>query len=340
MTDIAEPITTTPVADQNTALIDALNRLSDSRTPEPTTAPSTLGTVGIAIIIFVLLVGAVVVIYFVGQQTPTFFAVSPFKYGDIINIRPAILTNNGSQDQYLRMSTSPNYNSGVGGTLEGRNMGSGASVLQFTGTRTQPESKWQLMQYSALPSDAPFDSNKSLLGGLGNRFYLRNTAFTSPTDAAARIRYQLMNQYQRGFCFPLSSPVIGAGDTTNNWFNAELLIYFMPTNYPDLYWLLFPTCSNTAAPMNYPDTTTQPNNGVISIKPWADMSQFGTSIHNDPNLCDSYYCVPENLVIDPFTNGVTSPFNNNVPIMNYLQANERLPPYVNPNVKLFKVTIA
>lgn len=340
MTDIAEPITTTPVPDQNTALIDALNRLSGSRTPEPTTAPSTLGTVGIAILIFVLLVGAVVIIYYVGQSTPNFFAVSPFRYGDIINIRPAILTNDGSQDQYLRMSTSPNYNSNS--TLAGRNMGSGASVLQFTGKATQPESKWQLMQYSALPSGptGQFDSNQSLLGGLGNRFYLRNTAFTSPTDAAGRIRYQLMNQQGRGFCYPLSSSIIGSAEAdSNNYFNAELLIYFMPTNYPDLYWLLFPACYSSVLKTNSPDTTLQPNNGIISFRPWADMSEFGTSARPTP-ACDSYYCVPENLLIDPFTNGVTSPFNNNVPIMNFLQANERLPPYINPNVKLFKVTIA
>lgn len=353
MTDVSEPIIdtsvkTSPVQSTGTSeqLIEALNRLADARIEKPSTGPSTLGTVGIGILIFILLIGAVVVIYYIAQQNlinP--YRVSPFQYGNKVVIQPAILTDMNNPNQCLRPVTIPAYQSPDVLVPAGKSMG-GGSALQFTGNASDAESQWELMQYSSLTGTGVlYDANQSLLYGLGNRFYLRNTANQNPTDPAARIRYQVMDQLARGYCYSTTPAVIGSAKTTDNWFNTELLIYFMPTNYPDLYWLLFPACAGAALADWYPNTTTKPNNGIVELRPWADLGAVGTQDHLDVEKgCKNFVCTPgpdgSAGIFYPFANSDQTNFYNNVMLMDYLPDDQLLPPFENANVKLFKVTLA
>ena len=339
-THIIVPNTDQPVQpNPNADLIAALNNFKNPPAP---TGPSTLGTIGIGVLIFVLLVGGVLAIYLITSQ-PLIdpYPLSTFKYGDKITIRPAILTdmNNGTPNQYLRTSTNPLYNStGVG---PGRPMGFGAGALQFTGRATDPESQWELVRLSAsYTTSTPYDADQSLVYGLGNRFYLRNVANPNPVDPAARMKYQLQNQITRGFCTSLAPVVAGAASPDNSAFNSELLIYFMPTNFPDYYWLLFPTCS-TDARNTSPNTTYMPNDGILSIRSWADLNPQGTQEHDNANLCADYVCSTEVAgIFNPFTDSTNTTLNNNILLTNYLPITNRLPPYNDPQVKLFEVKLA
>ncbi len=340
--DIIEPESGSSVAQQD-QLIEALDRLTNRNQP-PSTGPSTLGTIGIGFLIFILLIGAVAVIYYISQQNLVNpYPVSPFQYGQKVVIQPAILTESGGLNQCLRPVTNPSYQSPDVLVPAGKSMG-GGSALQFTGTATDAESQWELMQYSSLTGTGTlYDANQSLLYGLGNRFYLRNTANTNVNDPSGRIRYQVIDQLTAGYCYSTTPAVIGSSKTVDNWFNTELLIYFMPTNYPNLYWLLFPACADAPLADWYPNTTTKANNGIIELRPWADLSQFGTQGHLNRGLCSSYVCSPgpdgAAGIFYPFTDSTQTTFNNNIMLMDFLPDDRLLPPFENPNVKLFKVTI-
>ncbi len=298
---------------------------------------TTLGSIGTSILVLVMLVIIVVVVIYVIQsvKVPS-FPLSPFRYEDIVVIRPAILTANPNinPDQYLTVSQK--YTNPFG-CKERYDYGSAAGVqlgyaLTLDGKRDNPRSQWVLKQFSS-PGD--FDSSESVPYGFGNRFYLHNNASPDPKDKKARARFQQLNQNFVGMCYSTTPVVMGAegGDQQCNWFNMEWLVYFYPTNYPDIYYILFPTCSDET------NLQIQPNTGIASIRPWAPNNYTNEKpFFVDPQgQCQQCHDL-ENVVYNPFVNGIPPTLYQNAIITNLIDPAHPLPPYANANVLLFHIT--
>jgi len=303
----------------------------------PPSGPSSLSTISIIILVTILLIIAGVVIYYIFIQniTPS-YPLSPFKFGDIVVIRPAVLLEGiDPNKQYLSYQpiTNTAYSYPYFPTKEGIFMGEGANAIRFIGEKDDRQSQWVLEQFSVV---GHYDANQSLQYGYGNRFYLRNKSNDNVNDLKTRARYQLANQQLRGLCPSVTPAVIGSDvPNTDNWFNTELIVYFLPTNYPDIYYILFPNCSNSLAGTS-PDTTRQPNNGIATIRPWSPL-QGDNFTAIKPTSCSN--AGPCN-----YPPGSYNPYNSNnklydnILLMNFLTADKLLPPYENANVALFKVT--
>lgn len=316
-----------------------IEKLTADKYPVPSTEPSNLGTIGIIVLITILIVAAGIIIYYVfSQNTVDPYPLSPFTYGQKVVIRPAVLTDIGGdiEKQYLTQSATLSYNNGSA-CLAGWNMGSGANAVTFTGDKTDARSQWELMQFS---SPKGYDANQSLAKGLGNRFFLRNTNSTDKTSPLSRIRYQIVNEIAIGagivsaMCPNTTAAVIGSdgcsgGAPCCNWYETELLVYFMPTNYKDIYYILYPSCAS------FGDSTGEINNGLASIRPWAASNTSNQT--GFPNANDCAPCAGTGGTYNPYVDGNLS---SNVMIMNFLTNENLLPPYENPNVHLFKVTVA
>lgn len=301
-------------------------------------APGSISTAGILILVTILIIiGGIIIYYIFLQSVVPSYAISPFKYGDVIVIKPAVAFQNiDPNKQYLKndrpLGESYSYPPGVG-----QFMGDSAAALRFTGDKEDKNSQWVLERYSA---NGNYDSNQSLLYGLGNRFYLRNNA-VPVNNLASRVRYQLANQKPSALCPSVSPAVLGSNTVAENFFQAELIVYFLPTSYPDLYYILFPNCYDGSANfVNNPNTTTSPNNGIATIRPWSPLqgnatrTNTGTSC-SSTTLCDSATAGTYNPYTKP---GQNSPLFDNVLLMNLLPPGNILPPYPNANVALFKVT--
>ena len=130
--------------------------------------------------------------------------------------------------------------------------------------------------------------------------------------------------------FPLTSPDLGAGledacydpDTNLNQGN-ELIVYFWPTSQPDLYYILFPGTLNTETRAGSPTLTSRPNDGVVTLRPYAPWNSGNT--YNPFNPAD-------NLA---FNNGMLLNAQGN-PYNSYPIGAK----YPSPEVFLFKVTKA
>ena len=314
---------------QNLLIQKLLDQKSDSSIDS--TEPSSFGTIGIIALVTILIIVAGIIVYYVifNNNIPA-YPLSPFKYGQTVVIRPAILSEVGGdlEKQYLRQDlTSPCYRNDYS-CASGFTMGTNACAAKFTGDKSDPSSQWVLMQKS---NPYGYDANQSLLYGLGNRFYLQNKNTDDLTDPKARLRYQLLNESGFGMCYNTTPAVIGSpgNETLCNWFETNLLIYFMPTNYKDLYYLLLPSCSTDVGAN---DTTTEPNDGIISVRPWSPNN----ASNQKAGVARCYQCDnPGNYT--PYNN---NQLNDNIMLVNYLPPENRLPPYPNPNTHLFKVTLA
>jgi hypothetical protein len=306
---------------------------------------TTLGSIGTSLLVLILLVIVVVIVIYVIQSAivPP-YPVSPFHYEDTVVIRPAILTanppntvNDIDPHQYLRPS---NIYRNQNGCLPPYDYGSASGfplgyALTFDGEKDKLHSQWVLKQFS---SPGNYDANQSLIYGEGNRFYLHNKSNPNPIDPKARARFQRLNQNTIGFCYNTSPIVMGAdgGEQQCNWFNTEWLVYFLPTNYPDLYYMLFPSCWRNLSDDPFTDLTRQPNNAIASIRPWAPNN--GST---KPETCTQ--CDLSGVTYDPFVPGQPGVLNQNVLIANALVPNNFLPPYKlppidKPNVLLFHIT--
>lgn len=303
---------------------------------------TTLGSIGTSFLVLFLLVVVAVIIYFVlNQSLFNVYPVSPFKYNQTVVIRPAILTSidNINPNQYLEDSTIFNYQQG--GCAPRFTYGDNAHALTFTGKKSDTRAQWILRQHSALCN---LDANQSLLNGLGNRFFLENKARASitPDVSSNRVRYQRLNQNSSGYCYNTTTAVIGSNGTEEcNWFNTELLVYFLPTNYSNLYYILFPSCSKSfIGQCDSLDTTTQLNDGIVSIRPWAPNNTSNNKLGERCIQCDR----DELGTFNPFVNqNPTQDLNQNVMIMNNLFTikpnGDIMPPYPDANIFLFEVTV-
>ena len=294
-------------------------------------------TVIIYVIIFILVIAAIIIIYYVLSlpQQPI-FPVSPFDYDDIVEISPAVFTQdtfgikNVPQNQFLTSVT-------PGNSCQHPNDGKAqptACATTFTGIQGNLSSKWILRNSWNSTKNCPIDICKTV-GELsrcptcpnilakqnflefGNRFYLQNATATSPGDITALMTYMAFNGstvYNPSVTFPLT------GNTSipifeNQRYDSPFVVYFLPTTQPNLYYILFPG-------EDYLDTpnSINTNDGIISLRPFSQSNN------------DDYY---------PWdTNGNPNP---NGPLLNYLPD-----PFVStngtalgtnrPNIFLFKIT--
>ncbi|HSW76946.1 MAG TPA: hypothetical protein VLG50_07860 [Candidatus Saccharimonadales bacterium] len=312
--------------------------MSDTDIDKINSSTST-GSISTSVLVFVLLVGAVaIIVYILQQQLANNYPISPFNYGDTVVIRPAILSGDNI-NQYLEQSATIQLSNAGQPCLIPYDYGPNAYAVTFTGDKSNTRSQWILNQFSSASQcegvPGGCDANQSLVYGLGNRFYLQNR--NNPSDPTGRLRYQRLNEGFSGLCYSTTPAVIGYDGSSSNcsWFESDLLVYFLPTNYPNLYFILFPSCSSGVSGVNSlnPNTTTQPNDGIISVRPWG--ANFG---QNNLKLATGCVDCSSNGTFNPWVNGdPTQGLQPNVPIMNHLPADNLFPPYQNANVLLFEV---
>lgn len=292
-----------------------------------------MSSIAIGIVILIVIVAAIV-IYFVivNNETPQ-YPISIFNYDETVNITPITLTKNGTilnTNQYLQKVTTGDP-SCINKQGDGyNNMGPNACVALFTGNADDPQSKWILRRYR---SDGSGDADQSLKSGYGNRFYMQNSTQPNQSAVTGRLLYSPLNFFitRVNSCAYTTAATIGYDGESGGLgvgFSTEMLLYFMPTSYKDIYYILFPACLDSAYNNN-----NMPNNGIISIRPWADNA--GQYILDETNCA----ACPPGGTYTPYNNGVLYP---NAMIANLLPNNgkDTTLPYSYANIVLFKITIA
>lgn len=250
-------------------------------------------TIVIGIIILALAIGLIVLVYYIFIQTSINpFPISPFKFGDTVQISPAIFcrdSQNGSfvsPNQYLVKNICPSNS--CNNCYPEQSGPTDACVITFSGSQQDPNTKWVLerLPYTGIEKQS---ADQNVLA-FGNRFYLRNST-NAPTDLAGRPRMNLFDStlacqgLSPDKTFPLTSPTIGEGaglthkcydpDTDLNQGN-ELIVYFWPSSQPDLYYILFPGSLDTETRAGSPTLTSRPNNGVATLRPFAPWNSGDT----------------------------------------------------------------
>jgi hypothetical protein len=274
------------------------------------------------LIFAILVIGAVLIYYILSRSETIEYPISPFNFKDTVTIVPAVLSQYGTEinpNQYLSATLCSSGDS-CPDCLQNSNMYSDSCTLTFSGTSENQLSHWTLEQFWA-DGDPNSDANRSLESGYGNRFYLRS-APANPTDQKGRVRYSPFNSLaDNPFPPSVTMPVIGDGNTNEDSRNfpyvQDWLVYFFPTNYPDLYYILFP---GNITPVDLGQralNNDQPNNGIVSIRPYADPTISG---------CYKPYDNNNNLYPNgPLLNAINPTFSP-------------LGLISNPEVYLFKVT--
>jgi len=296
--------------------------MSDQDTSTPSTK-SWGSTIVIGVIMLIVVVGLIFFIYYIFLQTPINpYPISQFKFGDTIQISPAVLTKENlanttvDQNQYLVKNT-------VNDCYSEESSPSPSCVITFSGNKNDPNTKWVLEK---LPyTGNTFESADQNVLLLGNRFYLRN-ATNNPTDLAGRPRMNLFDSSAIAGCsglspdktFPLTSPNLGSCYDPGTELNRgnELILYFWPTTQPDLYYILFPGTLGVPSRIAINATlATQPNDGVVTLRPFAPWNSGNT--------------------YNPFmSNGELF---NNAPLLNAQSSYPVGVKYPTPEVFLFKV---
>lgn len=333
-------MTTELTTDQQLQLKEEVKKSTES-----TTTSWSSGITGIIVFIIVLATIAIT-IYIIQSMSFPASPLSRFKYGDIVTIRPAIPTKRDGNEYLMALHNDTYTTPDV--ALQGVSMGADASALRFIGTGKEFQSQWVLEQFD---STQTYDASASIGAGLGNRFYMRVRSNPNNKEISARIRFQLRNETERGFCYATTPLVIGSnvfGPTAQNWFNTEFLAYFMPSGTPDLYWILFPSCGCTSghaycsarlARNGLPNLANESNSGIISIRPWAPIPQYNTYQNNALNCT---YCTEsqagtynphqtpttlyDNIALTNSTGPLSPPYNA-----------PSLPPFPNANTYLFEI---
>ena len=294
-------------------------------------------TIVIGIIILVLAVGLIFFIYYIFLQTNINpFPISPFKFGDTIQISPAVFVRESFENtetdpnQYLVKNTCANFPCEDCYQPVGANVTS--CVATFTGNKNDPDTKWVLEQLPFTGTEFSAQQADQNVLAFGNKFYLRNST-NSPTDVAGRLLFSLFdstglapscNGLSPDRSFPISTPFAGSTcyepDTQENRGN-ELVVYFWPSTQPDLYYILLPgSLNNTGLRFAGNSVTSQLNNGVVTLRPYAPSEQFQTTYN-------------------PF-NPVDDSINNNGPLLNSQGPYPVGEKYPAPEVFLFKVVKA
>lgn len=305
---------------------------------EPET--STGLTIFQGIIIFVtLVIGMIIIIYVIRNSESVLYPLSPFNFGDTVIITPVVLSQYGTGSQIIPTNQYLTANfQGNTSCISNSLMNSGACTVTFTGDPTSESSQWILNQFfpSTIAANDPTtgmdpksDANQSLnTGGFGNRFYLQNKT-QNANNPAGRVRFSPFNGPVFGTTFKQpweTIPVIGSTYTYQSiespYYFQDLLVYFMPTNYPDIYYILFPGEATTNQPFGVFQAYNNNlgNDGIASVRPYADVS--GNS----------------DLGYFPFfSNGNLTP---NGPLMGRLPTNQNDPKqaFSNPEIFLFRVT--
>jgi hypothetical protein len=245
------------------------------------------GTIIAGIIILVLVVVAIIIIYYVySLPRPVPFPISPFNYGDVVQIRPAVLAQDNTSikdppaNQYLTLNVCPNnscsncYQPTNNKPLCGSAQPNTCTVT-FTGSKDAQASKWILNQWydSATRDDTKNTtlSAKQNFAQFGNRFYMQNATATNIDDIPKLVTYMAFN----GICawgpertFPLTgNDNIPPIDSQR--YDSPFVVYFLPTTQPDLYYILFPSSYFGDNPPIAPPNTLNPNDGIASLRPFA-----------------------------------------------------------------------
>lgn len=315
-------------------------------------APSTSwgSTIIQGAIILVLVIALIVILYFVfnqSQQTP--YPKSPFNYGDIIQISPAVPMQSFSNpltiapNQYLaRTNCDPSNgcpapsgkcpgcyqpSTRLGGACPKSGCpGPGSCTLTFTGNKEEKRSKWRLKQFDTSGGcylgqgstggcdGRGCDANQSLTSGFGNRFYLENLD-GDESDVTNLTKFMPFNaEFNCTWSNSTTFPVIGSTDNTSYWCYS-ILVYFYPTTQPDLYYMLFPADVNIFGNQSIPYYNTSPNTGIMNLRPFSQ-----------PGL-------PTSSTYDPWNGNIP---NDSGPLLDI--NNQETGPYPTPEIYLFKVT--
>lgn len=246
-------------------------------------------TIIAGIIILVLVIIAVLVIYYIFlQPQPVPFPVSPFNYGDVIQIRPAVLTQYNlntkdlSQDQYLRLV--PCANNSCTDCYQPTNnkplcLGGAqpnTCTATFTGKKGDLSSRWILNQWYDTASQGPkaIYSAKQNFTQFGNRFFLQNATATNIDDVSKLMTFMPFN----GLCewgpyrtFPLTGndSIPENNGLIKARYDVPFVVYFLPTSQPNLFYILFPATNDVYLPPDLLPNTLQPNDGIASLRPFA-----------------------------------------------------------------------
>lgn len=297
---------------------------------------------GLYIFIIVFVVAAILILYFILFDAGFYYPASPFTKGQTVVISPAVLSDINIPNQYLTFLNPTDgascYNFIQSGTADfGWDMSDNDCVATFTGTDSiKSSNQWVLMETT---SSGDNSTDQSLQSGYGNRYYLKNSAYAD-NDIKGRLRYEgfsIKGATLAAMC-PSSTSVVAGGTCTSNYcaYYEELIIYFLPTQYPDLYYLLFPS---VPLALSTSTANTIQNNGIISARPWsAPNNSNWSSNHNFCENTDAYftpYCLDyESKCTDKINN-----LNYNSMLINKLDEVDAVPPLNNyPNVYLFRVT--
>ena len=262
---------------------------------DSTTTPKSWGsTIVIGIILLVLAIGLIFFIYYIFLQTPINpYPISVFKFGDTIQISPAVLSRDSfsvttNPNQYLIKNTCAFP---CADCYPATSAPSDACVVTFSGNKSDNNTKWVLEK---LPyTGNPFETTDQNVLSLGNRFYLRNFNNTN-SELAGRPRMNLFDSTRLApgcgglspdKTFPITSPFLGDFSAGSGCYDPgtelnrgnELIVYFWPTSQPDLYYLLFPGTLGVNSRIALNATlATQPNDGVVTLRPFAPWNSGDT----------------------------------------------------------------
>jgi hypothetical protein len=276
-------------------------------------------TVIIYIIILVLVIITIVAIYYIFLiPSPPQFPVSPFDYGDIVEISPAVLSQDNlnfkipQQNQYLtRIISGSNCLRPNDGNAQPE-----TCVPIFTGNQEDNSSRWILRNSydstancgdpsKCIPffpcANCPNFLAKQNFTEFGNRFYLQNATAASTGDVSALMTYFYLNgeliTYNPSVTFPLTGNNNIPSDNLLRRYDNPFIVYFFPTTQPDLYYILFPGNNSNTNP-----NSLSPNDSILSLRPFAQPNDntynpWGSDSKLNPNslllnsLSDSFVSV-------------------------------------------------
>jgi hypothetical protein len=287
----------------------------------PETNTTTTGSTLLqGVIILILLIAAIaIIVIYLRQPASVPLPLSPFVVGDVLRIKPAVLCKTNVEstqvdpNQYFKQNVCPTLN--CPNCLIPNNVpGDTSCTVTLTGAFEDEGVLWKLQQFFADCGGIAFcgDSDQSLSqSGDGNRFYLKVNGYQD-NDPKGRLTYAAFNMNPglvSGNIFPQSS-----NPTPGNVYSNDMLIYFLPTSQPNLYYLFFPGFIITSGrPQN------SPNSGFLQIQPYANPTN--TANYN------------------PYTNGQLN-LNSTVQIAAPEDGKGGVifPPYLTPWIQLFEVT--
>lgn len=254
------------------------------------------------VIIFILVIVSIIIIYYVFSiPQPPPFPVSPFDYGDVVEISPFIFTQNSfdtkitPQNQYLTNIVSNCQHPNFGGAQPG------TCVATFTGNQGDLQSKWILQNsWNSTASctscnfsdprcpNCPNNLAKQSFTEFGNRFYLQNASAASPGDISTLMTYMSFSGtdvYDPSVTFPLTgnSEIPNFDEQT---YDSPFIVYFLPTTQPDIYYILFPGNDYLYAPPEFYPNSLSTNDGITCLRPFAQPNNdnyFPWDINGNPN---------------------------------------------------------